>query len=391
MRLPPPLQTIAARFRQKCAVAEVNMFGETAAPLGPRTGGTGHSTGGLFARVLVGNWAACFLLFMLLVFSFTGQNFLSIINFQNVVHLQTVPLLLAAAETFVIITGGIDLSIGFVTGLASVTAAELMQIFAGKGMPPDLVILLGSLLAILLSLLPGLVNGVVITRFKVPPFIATLGMWGIANGLALKLCEGFPVAGLPDRLSEIGNGYLLYVLPGNFVSFFDKPMGFPDARIRELWRLIPYSLPFILAVLGILTYVLRRKRFGRHTYAIGGNMDAAIRSGIAVDRHLILVYMLSSFLAGMAGVFNVFQTGVGNYTTFSAMYELFAVAAVVIGGASLSGGKGSVFRSAIGVLVLAFMENGLAISGVLPFYRYIAVGVLLIIAVTIDKLFPRLR
>ena len=367
------------------------MFGETAAPLGPRPGGTTHSTGGGFARVLVGNWAACFLIFMMLVFSFTGRNFLSIVNFQNVVHLQTVPLLLAAAETFVIITGGIDLSIGFVMGLASVTAAELMQIFGGWGMSSSLVIILGSLAALVLALVPGLVNGVVITRFKVPPFIATLGMWGMANGLALKLCQGFPVAGLPDRLSEIGNGYLFYVLPGSFVSFFDKPADFADARIRELWRLIPYSLPFVLAVFGVLSFVLRRKRFGRHTYAIGGSMDAAVRSGIAVDRHLVKVYVLSSFLAGVAGVFNVFQTGVGNYTTFSAMYELFAVAAVVIGGASLSGGTGGVFRSAIGVLVLAFMENGLAISGVQPFYRYIAVGVLLVVAVTIDKLFPNLR
>lgn len=357
------------------------------APYAPRPGRLLASPAG---RALARNWAACFLAAMLVVFSLTGRNFLSVANFQNVVHLQTLPLLLAAAETFVIVTGGIDLSIGFVAGLASVTAATLMQRLAAGGVPGGWVILLGAAGALLLSLLPGLVNGLVITRFQVPPFIATMGMWGIANGVALKLCQGFPVAGLPEELPRIGNGYLLYVLPGSFVSLFDKPASFPDARVRELWRLVPYSLPFVLAVLGALAFVLRRGRFGRHTYAIGGSLDAAIRSGIDVDRHLVRVYVLASLLAGLAGVFNVFQTGIGNYTTFSSMYELFAVAAVVIGGASLSGGKGRISGSAVGVLVLAFMENGLAISGVQPFYRYIVVGVLLVVAVVIDKLFPDL-
>jgi ribose/xylose/arabinose/galactoside ABC-type transport system permease subunit len=353
-----------------------------------RRGGFLASSAG---RTIARNWAACFLLAMLVVFSFTaGTNFLSVINFQNIVHLQTLPLLLAAAETFVIISGGIDLSVGFVAGLASVVAAKLMQVFMAAGLPAGWVIGLGAVGALVFSLLPGLVNGVVITRFKVPPFIATMGMWGIANGVALKLCEGFPVARLPGELPRIGNGYLLYVLPGQFVSFFGKPGSFPDSRIRELWRLVPFSLPFVLVVLGVLAFMLKRGRFGRHTYAIGGSMDAAVRAGIPVNAHLVKVYVLASALAGLAGVFNVFQTGIGNYTTFSSMYELFAVAAVVIGGASLAGGKGRILGSAVGVLVLAFMENGLAISGVQPFYRYIVVGVLLVVAVVIDKLFPDL-
>jgi ribose/xylose/arabinose/galactoside ABC-type transport system permease subunit len=361
-----------------------------ARPDGELERGGGGLLGSAAGKALARNWAACFLVAMLVAFSFTGRNFLSVVNFQNVVHLQTLPLLLAAAETFVIISGGIDLSIGFVAGLASVTAARLMQLLLAAGAPAGWVIALGAAGALALSLLPGLVNGLVITRFKVPPFIATLGMWGIANGVALKLCQGFPVAGLPDGLPRIGNGYLLYVLPGEFVSLFDRPASFPEARIREVWRLLPYSLPFVLAVLGALAWVLRRGRFGRHTYAIGGSMDAAVRAGIPVNRHLVRVYVLASALAGLAGVFNVFQTGIGNYTTFSSMYELFAVAAVVIGGASLSGGKGRIVGSAVGVLVLAFMENGLAISGVQPFYRYIVVGVLLVVAVVIDKLFPDL-
>jgi len=342
-------------------------------------------------QVLATNWAACFLVLMMVVFSLTGRNFLSIVNFQNVVHLQTVPLLLAAAETFVIITGGIDLSVGFVMGLASVGAAKLMQVFMAAGLPVGWTVGAAAAIVLAASVLPGLLGGIVIAKFKVPPFIATMGVWGIANGLALRISQGYPMAGLPEVLPQIGNGYLLYVLPGKFLSLFAKPGFFPDSRIRELWRLVPYSLPFILLTLAALSFALRRGRFGRHTYAIGGNMDAAIRAGIGVDRHLVKVYVLSSFLAGLAGLFNVFQTGIGNYTTFNAQYEFFAVAAVVVGGASLAGGKGRVWSSAVGVLVLAFLENGLAISGVQPFYRYIAVGVLLVVAVVIDKLFPDMR
>ncbi len=361
------------------------MDGENAA-----MGGKGF-LGTQLGRALATKWAAFFLVLMLVVFSFTGRNFLSIVNFQNVLQIQTVAFLLAAAETFVIITGGIDLSVGFVMGLASVSAAKLMQVFLARNMPVDSTIALASLIVLAASVLPGLVSGIVITKFKVPPFIATLGMWGITNGLALKICQGYPMAGLPDVLPTIGNSYILYVHPGDFVSFFSKPDWFPYNRIRELARLVPSSLPFVLVVLAILSFILIRGRFGRHTYAIGGSMDAAQRSGIAVDAHIIKIYVLSSFLAGLAGVFNIFQTGIGNYTTFNAQYEFFAIAAVVVGGASLMGGKGGIWSSAIGVLVLAFLENGLAISGVQPFYRYIAVGVLLVVAVVIDKLFPDMR
>ena len=200
-------------------------------------------------RFLAANWALCFLGLMLVVFSLTGRGFLSINNFQNVVHLQTVPFLLAAAETFVIITGGIDLSVGFVMGLASVGAAKLIQVFLAGGVGVDAAIALAVVIVLAASLLPGVVSGVVITKFKVPPFIATLGMWGIANGLALKISQGYPMAGLPDELPAVGDGYLLYVLPGQLLSFFGKPAGFPDSRIRELVRLVPYSLPFIVAAL----------------------------------------------------------------------------------------------------------------------------------------------
>jgi ribose transport system permease protein len=188
----------------------------------------------------------------------------------------------------------------------------------------------------------------------------------------------------------LGNGYLIYIDPGKSLTFFHMPPGIEYSQIKELTRIIPNSFLFIAIVLGLLWHLLRNKKFGRHTYAIGGSMDAASRAGINVKKHLILVYMLSSCLAALAGLFNVFQTGVGNVTHFSAMYELYAIAAVIIGGASLKGGKGSIIGSVIGVWVLAVLENGLLISGVEAFYRFIAVGLILIVAVVIDNLFPEL-
>ncbi|MDF1568328.1 MAG: ABC transporter permease [Spirochaetaceae bacterium] len=338
------------------------------------------------------NWAAFFLLGFLVIFSFTGKGFLSLSNFQNVIHLGVIAVLMACAETFVIITGGIDLSIGFVMGFSSVTAGKIIQVLyaGGEGTAPGIAIAVGVAAVLVLSLIPGLVSGILIARYRVPPFIATLGMWGITNGIALKISEGFPVATLPDVLTRIGNGYVFYAKKGMGVSLFGLPEGIGNESIRQFSRLIPNSFLFLALVLLVLWHLLKNTTFGQHTYAIGGSEEAALRSGIDVKRHLVKIYVLSSFIAGLAGIFNVFQTGIGNFTPFGAMYELFAVAAVVIGGASLMGGKGTVIGSLIGVLMIAFLENGLLISGVEPFYRFIAVGLLLIIAVVIDQLFPDL-
>ncbi|MGE0075720.1 MAG: ABC transporter permease [Sphaerochaetaceae bacterium] len=344
-------------------------------------------TGKLLGR----HWALFFLLGMMAIFAFTGPGFFEVVNFQNIIHLATISILLAVAETFVIITGGIDLSVGFVMGLSSTLAARIMVTLGSTGMGEPMLIVLGTLAGLLVAFIPGFISGTLVARFKVPPFIATLGMWGICNGITLHLCDGFlPIAGLPSVLPRLGNGYLFYIHKGQSFTLFKKPDYIPDERVRELIRLVPFSFILIAAVVLVFWYILHKSKFGQHTYAIGGNIDAAIRAGIDVDRHLVKIYMLSAFLAGLAGVFNVFQTGIGNYTTFSSMYELFAVAAVVIGGASLLGGKGRIVGSMVGVLVLAVLKNGLAISGVQPFVRYIAVGVLLTLAVIIDQLFPDL-
>jgi ribose transport system permease protein len=317
------------------------------------------------ARLLGRNWSLVFLALMLIVFSLTGTNFFALANFQNIVHLATVPLLLAAAETFVIITGGIDLSVGFVMGLAWVSAAATMQALHAAAWPQPASVAAGAVVGLATSAACGLASGTLVARWRVPAFIATLGILGVANGVTLRICGGFPVGFLPPSITEIGNGYLAYHHPATGAwSLFGRPPGIAESRIKELVRLVPNSLVLAAAATAALWHLLRNTRFGRHTYAIGGGMDAAVRSGIGTRRHLTLVYLLSGLLAGLAGVFNVFQTGIGNYTPFGANYEMFAVAAVIIGGASLTGGKGRIMASAIGVLVLEVLENGLTLSGV---------------------------
>ena len=342
--------------------------------------------------MLAKNWALCFLLMLIVCFSVFGTNFFSLRNFNNILIASTATLLLAAGETFVIVSGGIDLSIGFVMGFAAVNSAKTMQLLyaRGEGYPELVCIVAGTLVGLGLGLLPGLVNGMLVAKFRVPPFIATLGMYGVANGLAWKVSGGFPVSFLPPVTGKIGNGFLAYFSSKTGFAFFQRPVFTERADILALKSFVPASVFIVLILLLLFGFMLAKTRFGQHTYAIGGNIDAAIRSGINVPRHLIKVYMLSSFLASCAGVLLVLRFTMGNHTLFSAAYELFAIAAVVIGGASLTGGVGRIQGTVIGVLLLSTLETGFVILGIEVFYRYIAVGCILIMAVLIDQFFPEL-
>ena len=338
--------------------------------------------------VLARNWALAFLILLFVIFSFTGRGFLSLNNFQNILYLSTTFVLLAAAETFIIVSGGIDLSVGFVMGLSSVLSAQIMQSMYAANVSSTSSAITGSVVAMVVGIIPGLLSGILIARFRVPPFIATLGIMGVTNGITLTICQGFPIAGVPRNLVQLGNGYLFYSFPGLGSRFFLRPEGLQESQVRQLIRVFPNGLLLWLVVIAVLWFVLKRTRFGQHTFAIGGSMEAAKRAGINVKRHIVTLYVISSLLASLAGVYNVFQTGVGNYTPYNASYELFAIAAVVIGGASLMGGKGSLIGSVVGVLILAVLNNGLSISGIPAFYRFIAVGVILVFAVVMDQLFP---
>lgn len=341
-------------------------------------------------EVVAKNWASFFLLILLVVFSFTGRGFFSLATLQTIVHLSTVLFLLAVAETFVIISGGIDLSVGMVMGFTAIISSKFMQIMFKAEIAQGTCMLVGAVAGLVICIIPGLISGLLVARYRVPPFISTLGMWGITLGVQLKISGGYTIPFLPPKLVDIGNGFLIYIHPGKALSFFKRPPGIDGTQIKELIRIIPNSFIFLFVVLIVARHCLRNTKFGQYTYAIGGSMDAAIRAGIDVRKHLVKIYVLSSFLAGLAGVFNVFQAGLGNFTRFSAMYELFAIAGVIIGGASLMGGKGRVFGSIIGILIIGVLEIGLLTSGVEPFYRFIAVGVILIVAVVIDHLFPDL-
>jgi ribose/xylose/arabinose/galactoside ABC-type transport system permease subunit len=333
-------------------------------------------------------WAALFFVFLIAAFSVFGHHFFAFKNFSNILYFATTYLLLAAGETFVIVTGGIDLSVGFVMGLVGVTASIVMRDLYAAHWTPAACMVVGSLVGLVAGLIPGAVNGLLVARLRVPPFIATLGMYGVANGMALNLSEGFPVTFLPPQVQQLGNSFIAYLLPGRSFTFFERPPDLKPADIRELVGIVPSTVLVAAVVLVASAFVLGRTRFGQHTYAIGGNKDAAIRSGIDVSRHLVAIYLLSALYASLAGLLYTFRIGIGNFTTISSSYELFAIAGVVIGGASLMGGKGTIGGAVLGVLILNTLENGLNLVGIPTFYRYIATGLILIAAVMIDQFTP---
>jgi ribose transport system permease protein len=341
-------------------------------------------------NILGRNWALIFLIFMLILFSFLGKNFFTLNNFNNIVLGVSSLLLLASGEAFVIISGGIDLSIGFVMGFVCVTTSIIMRDLNAAGYSPFISILTGSLVGLLLGLIPGIVNGFLVAKLRVPPFIATLGMWGITNGLAWRFSEGFPIGFIPLQVRDIGNAYIAYFSPKNGFSFFIKPELTERKDILSLLKIIPIPILLITLIMVIFAFILSRTKFGQHTYVIGGKVDAAIRAGINVPLHLIKIYIISSFFASAAGVLLVFKLNMGVHTQYTSSYELFAIAAVVIGGASLTGGKGTVWGTVIGVLLIGTLDNGLMMMGLPIFYRYIATGCILIIAVLIDQFFPEL-
>jgi ribose/xylose/arabinose/galactoside ABC-type transport system permease subunit len=276
-------------------------------------------------------------------------------------------------------------------GLVMVVSAIIMREMHAAGIAPVLCMIAGSAAGLVIGIFPGLISGLLVARLRVPPFIATLGMYGVANGITLNLCQGFPIYFLPPQVEKLGNSFVAYFLPGRGFTFFRRPLAMSTDDLRNLTGIVPVTV-LITAILALVfAFILVRTRFGRHTFAIGGSMDAAVRAGINVPRHLVKIYVLSSMFAAVAGVLYVFRAGIGHFTTMSSSYELFAIAAVVIGGASLMGGKGSIGRTVIGVLILNVLENGLNIAGVPSFFRYIATGLILIAAVIIDQLTPERR
>jgi ribose/xylose/arabinose/galactoside ABC-type transport system permease subunit len=333
-------------------------------------------------------WAWIFLLLLVMIFAIANPVFLSPFNLQNILANMAILTIIALGQTFVIIAGGIDLSAGWVMGMVSVVAALTINAMP-PGAPLWIVLTVALLIGAVAALIAGLVNGLLIARLNVPPFIATLGMFGIARGVAFLLSGGMPIPVRTEGLGRVGNGYLFYFHPTAGWSFLTPPVGLAQADMRQLLGVIPNAVIFMLILLFIAHIVLSRSRFGLHTYAVGGNKEAALRAGIPVSRTLIAVYMTSAMCAAFAGVLygTRFTNGAANA---GEALLLDSIAAVVIGGASLFGGAGSVIGTLIGALIIAVLSNGLVILNINPFWQFIAVGVVIIIAVLIDQARERL-
>jgi ribose transport system permease protein len=284
-------------------------------------------------------------------------NFTSVNNARNIATDAAVLLVIATGMTYVIITAGIDLSVGSVLVFSGVIAAKLMNQVGGDNWG---VILVGLAAALAAGLAWGLVNGILVAKAKIPAFIVTLGTFGMALGLALVISGGVDERSVPFKLiSTIGIG--------------------------RLFSQIPYLAIISLAVALVCGVILAQTRFGRYTYAIGSNQEAARRAGVNVDRHLIKVYALTGTLAGLAGFMSLARFGtttIGGHSTDN----LDAIAGVVIGGTSLFGGVGTILGTVFGVFIPAVLENGFVIVGVEAFWQQVAVGAVLIIAVYLDQL-----
>src|SRR6266568_7021891 len=306
--------------------------------------------------ILSRGWSWLFLLVLVIFFSIFGQGFLNVYNFQTIGADMALVLIMALGQTFVIISGGIDLSTGFVMGMASVAAALVMSNMGGRA-PLPVVVLAGAAAGLGVGLIPGLINGVIIARLRVPSFIVTLGMYGIARGAGFILSGGQPVSIQTNGIGQIGNGYLLYLLPDGRFSFFHLPSNLEGVRPSQIVQLLPFPLIFLVVVALLCAWLLSQTRFGRHTYAVGGSEEASRRAGIPVARHTILIYVLSAFLASLAGVLYTMRFSNGAADVGDPLL-LTSIAAVIIGGASLFGGEGTILGTVIGaVIILAVLVD----------------------------------
>jgi predicted ABC-type sugar transport system permease subunit len=279
-------------------------------------------------------------------------------NLRAIAVAATAPLVLALGQTFVIISAGIDLSLGFVMGLASVVAAHMANYAAAQlGLPPFPAMLFGVFSGVLLAVIPGLVNGWLIAQLKVPPFIGTLGMYGVARGSAYLFAGGMTIAINNKWYSSVGN---------------DRVLGVP----------VVVLLAVICCI--ILHYLLSQTRFGQHTYAMGASKAAASRAGINIKRLTVKIYVLSAVMAGIAGVLYTGRFSAGAPQAGEPLL-LLSIAAVVIGGASLFGGSGTVWGTVAGALVIAVIDYGLVFVDVEPFWQFIAVGLVIIVSVLVDQ------
>ena len=300
-------------------------------------------------------WILGVLVVIVAFFSITGgTNFLSVSNFSLIAQNVAVWAVLGIGMTFVIVTSGIDLSVGSVLVFSSVVAAKAMEA-AGGGAGSAM---LGILIALVCGAAWGTLNGILVAKAKIPPLIVTLGSLSVALGLAQVITSGIDIRSVPEAMTDFNT--------------YTKILGIP-------------SLPFVALVLLVVGgIVLHKTKFGRYTYAVGSNEESARRVGVKVDRHLILIYALSGTLAGVGAIMSLAQFGTTTIAGQS-LTNLNVIAAVVIGGTSIFGGAGTIFGTVVGLFIPAVLQAGFVIIGVQPFWQGVAVGTVLVAAVYIDQ------
>lgn len=301
-------------------------------------------------------------------FAVMAPNFMSIENVIIVSKHVSINAILAIGMTYVILTGGIDLSVGSIVGLTGMVAGGLLV--HGIQLPmfgvvifPSVVELVG--MSLLVGMLIGLVNGLLVTRLNVAPFIATLGTLYVARGIALLLSGGATFPNLVGK-PELGN------------------QGFPIIGAGTLLG-VPYIILILIVMALVAAYVAQRTPFGRRVYAVGGNERAAALSGVRVDRIKIAVYVISGFCAAVAGLIVSSQL-VASHPASGETFELNAIAAAVLGGTSLSGGRGMIGGTIIGAFVIGVLGDGMVMLGVSEFWQMVIKGLVIIAAVVLDQL-----
>jgi ribose transport system permease protein len=295
------------------------------------------------------------LIALCIVIAVLEPKFLSAGNLAGVARQTAVITIMATGMTMVMVSGGIDLSVGSVMALASVIGAFTMA----SGAPA----IVGILVAVVAGIFCGLLNGTAVATLKIPPFIVTLGAMGIYRGIALLITDGKAVVGLPNSFGYLAEGNLLNVIP----------------------------VPMVIVVIVALTihFLLVNTRLGRYCYAIGSNVEAARYAGVRVSRYQILFYVILGALTGLAGAIESARLVTGQPTAGEG-YELRVIAAVVIGGGSLNGGQGTVIGTIIGALIMGVLANGANLLGISSFAQQVVIGAVIVLAVTFDE-FQRRR
>lgn len=295
------------------------------------------------------------LLFLILFFSLTANFFFTISTFLTILRQVSITGIISIGMAYVILTGGIDLSVGSIAGVSAVTAALFML----NGIP----IFATCIITLVIALIYGIVSGLLISKLKMPPLIATLGMMTALRGIAFIITDGLPVFGFNKTYSNFAKGTFLG---------------------------IPYMVLLLLVVFLVAKFILDKTTFGRYVYGIGGNAEATRLSGINTDKITVMVYSLNGFLAGVAGLVLLSRTNSGQPSA-GTNYEMDAITAVVLGGVSLNGGEGKLSLVMVGVLIMGILSTGMLMCNINDYVQQLVKGLVLLGAVAFSNISHSVR